>query len=86
MTKPELAKYAVERGEVRVPMDQQRAQRMVDVVSNGQVDVLKRVEHVEDAADVDVESCRAQRLAKAKQIVEQGRRRRSTHATAPHAR
>ena len=54
-------------------MNQQRAQRMVDLVSIGEIDILERIYNVEHSPDVDVESGGAQGLAESEKLVQETR-------------
>ena len=63
MDSPERVERAIEDGQLLVPVDQQRAARVIDVLTVADVDVLQLIGDVEQTPRVHVETKAAEQPA-----------------------
>jgi hypothetical protein len=53
---PEHIERAIENRQLIVTMDEERAAGVIDLIARGEIDVLQRIGHVDQPADVHVDA------------------------------
>ena len=69
MRAPEHVERAIEDRDLIVTMDEERAAGVIDLVARAEIDVLQRVSHVDQTADVHVDSGAPQQPAEDDEIM-----------------